>query len=170
MDPLLLLLRIAHVGGAVLWAGSAVLFLGYVFPSVVALGPPATPMLGQLIRRRLPLYFAVVSTTTVVAGAALYWRNTGGLQSSVVFTDFGLTFLLGGIAGLIAWFLAVFVVPRALRRVGGARGEIAAAGGTPTPDAAERLHAAEAAMRRLGLVLLALLAFAVVTMSIARYI
>jgi hypothetical protein len=171
MDLLMLGLRIAHIGGAVAWAGGALLFLGYVAPAAAALGPRGDPVLQELLRpHRLPRYFAIVSTVTVVAGAALYWRDTGGLQPSVVGSKFGLVFGIGGLAGLLAWIGAVFLIPRAIARIGALRAELQAIAPRPSPDLETELLAAQQGMRRIGIALLVLLTIAVVLMSVGRYV
>jgi hypothetical protein len=171
MDWLMLVLRIAHIGGAVLWAGGAVMFLGYVAPTTTALGPRGEAVMQDLLRpRRLPAYFAIVSTITIVAGAALYWRDTGGLMPSAVSSTFGLVFGLGGLAGGFAWIVAVVIIPRAVGRIQDAATELRAAGDTPSADQLHHLRAAQDRLRRTGWVLLTLLAIAVVMMSIGRYV
>ena len=171
MDLLLLLLRIVHVGGAVLWAGGAVMFLLFVAPTINAVGPSAQPVMAGLLKpRRLPAYFAIVATLTVLAGAALFWRDTGGLQSAVLGSGFGTTFGIGGLAGLVAWVIAVVLVPRAVVRIGAVGAELRAEGVAPSAELVARMAAAQRQLRQVGLALLTFLAIAIVLMSVGRYI
>src|SRR3954471_10221936 len=119
LDAVMLALRIAHIGGAVLWAGGAVVFLGFVAPAIARHGPAAQGVMADLLRpSRLPRYFAVVSTTTVIAGGILFWRDTNRLDPDVLALTSFRAFAIGGVFGAIAWIFAVGVIPSAVGRIG----------------------------------------------------
>jgi hypothetical protein len=171
MDLVTIALRIVHIVSGVAWAGGAALFLGFVAPSLAGLGDRSSDFLDELVRRRrLGVYFAVVSTLTVLAGAILYWRDTNGLTPSIVSSSFGLGFGIGGIAGFLAWLVAVFVIPQRVRTLGARAAELRALDGQPSNGARDRYGAELRQVRVAGAGLLGLLAFALVMMASARYL
>ena len=61
MDPLLLLLRIGHVGGAMIWFGGAIISSFFLDPTATALGKRGQPFMDYLMtRRRMGVFFPVV--------------------------------------------------------------------------------------------------------------
>lgn len=55
------------------------------------------------MRRRMGIFFLVVSALTVLSGAALYWRASNGLDAAWIGSAPGLAFTIGGIAALAAF-------------------------------------------------------------------
>ncbi|MGI8871160.1 MAG: hypothetical protein ACR2KI_00985 [Candidatus Limnocylindria bacterium] len=171
MDLLVIGMRLVHIVSGVAWVGGAALFFFYIEPTVTALGPDGEKVIDELVgRRKVPIYFAVASTLTVLGGAILYWRDSGGLQLSWITSSSGLFFTIGGIAALIAWLGGNLLIPKTIGELGGVGAEIKAAGGPPSPELMGRMHAVQEKLRRIGLVDLVLLTVAVVTMAAARYI
>lgn len=167
MDPYVLVLRIVHIVSGVIWAGGAALVFLYIEPTINKLGPDAGKFVDEFInRRKVPIYFAVSSTLTVVAGVLLYWRDFAGISTSPM----GLALGLGGLSAIIAWAGGNLLIPRAIEAVGAVAAEINAAGGPPSPELAARMHAAQERLRRIGLIDLILIGFAVLTMATARYL
>jgi hypothetical protein len=72
MDPLLIVLRIVHVGAAMAWFGGAVIGSFFLVPTAKDLGPAAGPFMEHLTkRRRMGVFFPIVAALTILAGAAL---------------------------------------------------------------------------------------------------
>ena len=45
MDPVMLVLRLFHIVGGVLWVGSAFLFAGFIGPAAADVAPSSGPLL-----------------------------------------------------------------------------------------------------------------------------
>jgi hypothetical protein len=170
MDVTLIVLRIVHIVSGIAWVGAVALFVLYIRPTLYALGPDAEKVVNELVvRRRLRLYFAIVSTLAVLAGALLYWRISG-LQLAWITRPTGLGFTLGALAALIAWPVGNIVLGRAFNRLGEVGAEMKAAGGPPGPELLARLQAARARVDRIGFLLLTLVTVAAVLMATSRYL
>jgi len=168
MDTLVIGLRIVHILSGVLWVGGAALFFLYIEPTINKLGPDAEKFVDEMVnRRKVPLYFMVISTLAVIAGVLLYWRSFGGINTT---SPLGLALGLGGLAAIIAWLGGNLLIPRALKGVMAVAGEMKAAGGPPSAELVGRLHAAQERLRLIGTIDLVLLVFAVVAMAAARYL
>ena len=167
MDWLTIALQIVHVVAAVIWVGGAALIVLYVQPVAEKLGPGAEQFMDELfVRRKVSRYFAIAATLVVLAGVSLYLKN----YLSVATTLPALTFLLGGILGIVAWARGGTVLQRALSANGAAIAEIKAAGGPPSAELAARLQTTQSKLRSIGQQDLALILAAAVLMSVARYL
>ena len=83
MDALLILFRIVHVGSAMSWFGGSIIAAFFLQPTAAALGQAGQPFMDHLMRRRrMGIFFPIVAALTVLAGAALCWRDSAGLQAS----------------------------------------------------------------------------------------
>ena len=102
------LLRTAHIVGAVLWVGSAILYLFFVAPSIKASGPGGQGVMQQLIgRQRYPLYMNTVALVTILSGVYLIVVASGGLLPSWFRTGPGLGFTLGAVVGIAVFFVGM---------------------------------------------------------------
>ena len=54
-------------------------------------------------RRRLGVLFPVVAASTILSGAALYWRDSNGLVVGWITSPSGLAFTVGGLAAIAAF-------------------------------------------------------------------
>jgi uncharacterized membrane protein len=168
VDWLVLLFRLTHVPAAIAWAGGAIFFSYYVEPTMAKLGPGAQPFVDEIInRRKAPVYFAIVSTLTVVGGTFLYLRDAGGLQLWT--SPSGWVFTIGAVCGILAWASGFALLSPAVKKVGEIGGEMQAAGGPPSAELIGRMHAAQERVRRIGQVDTWLIIVAVLTMATARY-
>ena len=169
MDWLHIGLRIVHIGSAIAWAGGAALFFFYVEPTLNKLGPDAEKFANELINvRKVPIYFAIVSTLTVAGGAILYFGDAGGLQLWTSTT--GIVFSIGAVAGILAWIGGSLLVAPAVKKVGAIGQEMKAAGGPPSAELMGRMQAAQHNLRQIGLWDLILIIVAIVCMESARYV
>ncbi len=171
MDPALILLRIIHVGSAMVWFGGAVIGTFYLAPISKALGPAAQPFLEAMTKRGMGILFPVAATLTVLSGAALYWRDSGGLQLAWISSPSGLAFTLGGLAAIASLVGGMVLVGPSMAEQSAVRNELALAGGR-APDAVQqaRLDRADRRMALATRIDFPLLAFAALTMAVGRYL
>lgn len=167
MEYLTLVLRVLHIFGAVFWVGAAWLSAFFLVPTVRALGPDASKFMGHVIGvRKLSVYISIASGTTLVAGWAL-WLLRFGMPS--LNTHAGVTFLIGGIVGTIAFGVGMMVGSTS-RRISALGAEIAQQGKPPTPEQGAQMGALQARMASVGLWTAILTAIALFLMSIARIV
>jgi uncharacterized membrane protein len=171
VDWLQVALRIVHIVSGILWAGGAALFFFYVEPTINKLGPDAEKFVDEVInRRKAPIYFAVVSTLTVLGGVLMYWKDSAGLSNAWMSTTPGLVFGFGGLSAILAWIGGNLLITPAVKAVAAVGGEMKAAGGPPSAELIGRMHAAQERLRRIGLVDLVLIFVAILCMATARYL
>jgi len=167
MDLVYVVLRVLHIGSAILWAGGAALFFFYIEPTINKLGPAAEPFVDEVInKRKAPIYFAAVSTVTVLAGLTLYYRQAGGFQLWT--TTAGLIYTAGAVAAIIAWIGGNVLITPAVKNVGAIGQEMKNAGGPPSAELMGRMHAAQERLRTIGMWDLVLIGIAILCMESAR--
>ena len=167
MDVVVVVLRIVHIVSGVLWVGGAAVFFLYAQPTIAKLGPDAEKFVDEMVnRRRLPVYFLTASTLTVLAGVVMYWRQFGGINTSPV----GLGFGLGGLAAIIAWLGGNILIPKTFETLATLAAEVRTSAGPPAVEVVARMQATQQQLRLIGMIVLALLGFAVVAMASARYL
>lgn len=171
MDPLLIFFRIIHVGSAMIWFGGAIVSSFFLQPTVEALGVAGQPFMEHLMnRRKLGIMFPIVAALTVLSGAVLYWRDSGGLQLTWITSPTGLAFTVGGLAAIIAFVGGGILIGPGIAEQTAVRGELAAGDGVPTAAQRQRLERAEGRLKLAGRVDLPLLILAGLTMAVARYL
>ncbi len=171
MNAVMIVLRLVHIGLGVVWAGAIFFVVIFLEPSVREAGPDGARVMQGLAKRNYLNILPVVAGLTILSGIALYWLVSGGLSSGWITTSYGMSLTVGGITALLAFLLGVFVMRRAtLQAAGlGARLQEGSEGGEREALTAEiqalRLRARTSARWVAGL-----LAIAVATMAVARYV
>jgi uncharacterized membrane protein len=171
MEWWLIILRVIHVGAAMAWFGGAVISSFFLFPAAQALGPAGQPFMDQLMnRRRMGIFFPIVAALTILAGAALYWRDSNGLSSAWISSPAGLAFTIGGLAAIVAFIGGMVLIGPSVAEQTAVRNELAATGGGPTDAQRERLERADRRMRLANRIDVPLILLAGLTMAIGRYL
>lgn len=169
MDLLQVVLRVIHIGAAVVWVGSGVFMFFIVEPTVRALGPQGGAFMAHASeKRKMPVVIGISAILTVLAGLVLYIRDSDGFDPDWITSSVGLSFTIGGIAAILALVIGTAIVrPRAVR-LGALAGAMAS--GQPTQQQIQELQALQGSMRSLSILNLALLAVATVAMAGARFL
>jgi len=129
-------LILLHVFFGILWAGGAVTIGLFVIPSVFEAGPGAGPVMGGILKRRFPTLMTVSGVLVVLSGLRLYSMQ---FSAAWVATPRGITLTLGGLAGLAAFVIGVFMQRPLAMRLGALGAQLAAAGAAPTPEQAAEM-------------------------------
>ena len=172
MNPaLLLLLRLVHVVGGALWVGMALYTTFFLLPSIEDAGPDGAKVMGALQRRGILTVLPALALLTLLSGAWLYWRASGGLASQFLQSGAGITFGLGGLASLASYAIGIAVLRPSMMHAAKLMSEI----GPAMPDGERRLRLEEARRHRArggvaGQIVAVLLLLAIGAMAIARYV
>jgi hypothetical protein len=167
---LLNLLRFVHVVAGILWAGAAISYLFFVKPSVKSIGAAGPQFMQNLMeRRKYPIFMVSMSLLTVLAGGALYWFISGGLNLAWVKSGPGLGFTIGSLAALVAFLVGTFGIGPTAGQMSALGGQIAASGKGPTPEQAAKLQTLEKRLNLAEQIDFIMLVIAMLTMATARY-
>jgi uncharacterized membrane protein len=166
-----LALRAAHVLCAAVWIGSTVYISLLLTPAVEDAGPAGGQIMMRLDRRGLHTYMAAVAATTIVSGAYLLWRFTGGFDPGVIATHAGMAFGAGGVAGILAGVVGGAVVGRSGSQVVAIMSQAVQLSDGPAKGAL--MQRAEALRRRIKAatrLVVSLQATALLLMSVGHYV
>lgn len=171
MDIVVLVLRLLHIVSGVLWVGGAFTLVAYIEPTVRALGPEGGKFMQRFTAQSgFAQMMSPAAITTVLAGFLLYWRDSGGLQWVWITTGTGLTFSLGGLAGISAAIVGLGYNARIVEQMGELGKQIASAGGPPAPEKLAQMQALQAKLRQGGRIVVVLMIVALLGMALARYV
>ncbi len=156
MDWLMVVLRLVHVVGGVLWVGMMAFTVVFLAPAIADVGPDGGKVMAALQRRRVMTVMPIIALLTIISGAWLMQRVYGGM-AGLTASRMGMTLLIGAAAALVAFLLGVVVMRPAMARA------------AVSTDQAEiqRLRARGAAV---GRVVALLLIVAAAAMAVARYV
>ncbi len=169
----MLVFRIVHITAGVLWVGSVFLFTAAVAPAAEAIAPAGAPLMGELLgKRRLVDRIIGLGVVTVVGGLFLYWHDWHLFPSfgDWLSSRFGGTLTIGMVSALIALGIGGSITRPTVRRMLALGAEVAASGAPPTPEVAAQIGAMQRRLKVAARVGLGFLLFAVVAMSVARYL
>src|SRR5436305_1846259 len=75
-DAVMIVLRLFHIIGGVLWVGSAFLFVAIIGPSVAEVGPAAGPLLTVVVKKRKVVQLITrLGMATVTAGWLMWLKD-----------------------------------------------------------------------------------------------
>jgi hypothetical protein len=171
MDVYVVFLRLVHIIAGVFWVGAALLMLGFVSPTVRALGPAGGAFMQRFTKNsRYPVAMGVSSLLTTLAGLLLYWRVSSGFSAEWMQSTSGLVLSIGAVAGIVAFLIGSFIIGPTAGQIGKLGDEMAARQGPPTPEQGATMQRLQAKMERVSRFEAALMLVALVGMAAARYL
>jgi uncharacterized membrane protein len=166
MDFLVIVLRLVHIMGGIIWVGAALTLNYFIGPSVAATDVAGQQFMRHLmLRTRFSNVMAVSAILTVLAGAILYGRDASAgpaWQSSGPGIGYGIGAVFG-VVGLIFGML-IGITSGALARLG------EQIQGKPTSEQAAKLDALRKRLNTLGPLNVYSLLIAAALMAVARYL
>jgi uncharacterized membrane protein len=166
----LIVLRLLHVVGGMLWVGFAVFNTFYLLPVLSAAGPAAGAVIGGLQKRGLFTVMPVIALVTMISGARLLMITAAGASGAYFSTRPGMTYAAGAIAALVGFLTGLLITRPKMARVG----ELMASLASADPDRKRALDAEIGALRSSAasssMLATLLILFAGVAMAVARYL
>jgi len=170
-DAYVVALRIVHIATGVIWVGSLFVVVVFVQPSAAALGAAGAPFMSELRRRRFVDVVFIDAVFTVVAGALLYWHDWHLYPTfgDWIGSSFGTWLTVGALLAISGLAVAGVVRRPTIGRLVSLGKQVAESGGTPPPEAAERIGVLQRRLVVAERVSFSLVLLAVVAMASARY-
>jgi uncharacterized membrane protein len=166
-----LILRVLHVLLAAVWLGMTCFVALFLFPAVGETGPAAGPVMGALMRRKVPAVQASLGGIVVLTGLYLYWRFTGGFDPALSATRAAMVFGTGGILGIAALIVGGSVVSRNGKKMASIGARLASmADGAERSAAVAEMTAARHRALIASRIVLVLQAIALATMAVGHYV
>src|SRR5512147_1372432 len=110
MSIAVIVLRILHIFGAIVWGGGAIMMEFFIAPSIAATAEGGQQVARHLATKvRVHIFMMAAAITTILAGTLLYWRDSDGFSSAWTHSGAGIGFGIGAMFGFIAFiFGAIF--------------------------------------------------------------
>lgn len=168
---LMIVLRLFHIVGGVVWVGGMTLLAWFLLPAAQAVGPEGGKVLQQvMIARRLRMWMALMMGATVLSGLWLFARNISAAGGSWASTGAGMGYSLGALAAIVAGIIGMGIGARAGRRMAVLGQEMAQAGGRPSEAQMAEMQRLQRLAGTTTKVVSVLLLFAAAAMAAARYL
>jgi hypothetical protein len=167
----IVVLRLVHILAGVFWAGTMLFFVTFLEPSIREIGPDGGRVMQALMRRRYFTIMPVIAGLTVLSGIGLLERVSGTFQSAWMGSPQGIALSVGGIVSLVAFAIGVFLMRPAALRVGSLMQQASQTSQGPDREAIQaHIQRLRGRARTSARAVASLLAVAVVTMAVARYL
>lgn len=165
----ILVLRIAHVAGGIIWVGSAILYLFLLIPVARSTESTGQKFL-QNLGPRFGKMMGIVTTVTVLSGALLYARFFTGGISFIWQTGAGSAFTVGAVAAIASYVMGAAVFGKMQEKIATLGGQMASAGGPPKPEQVAEMNQLQGSLMKAYRFDFVLLVVAMVAMAVARYL
>ncbi len=166
MNVLVILLRLVHILSGVFWVGGTLISSFFLAPAVAATGEAGQKMMAHIIMKgRMTARIMAAAGLTVLAGAALYWKDSIGLTSAWMTTATGWGFGIGALFALagLATGSQVGINMNKLGRLA------TAAQGKPSPEQLAYMQAIQQRTSMFSTLTTVALIIALACMATARY-
>jgi len=167
MSILYIALRFTHILAGTFWVGAAVVTTAFLMPTARAFGPEGGKFVQFILgKQRMSKTISLSAILTTLAGSALYWITSGGLQTAWIFSPAGSIFTIGSITGILAAILGGVVTAPTATRMEALSKKMQSAGAPPKPEQLAQLQELQKRLGQAGLWGTLLLVITVVMMAI----
>ncbi len=170
MDLEMVAMRLIHIGLGVFWAGAIFFIVLFLEPSVRAAGPDGGRVMQGIQQRKLLTILPVAAALTILSGIALYWRASVGFNADWMASRVGVSLTMGAVAAIVAFLIGVFVMRASTLEAGRLAAKAQQSEGDVQAALMTQVQALRVRDRTSARWVAALLAVAVATMAVARYL
>jgi hypothetical protein len=170
MTTVMIILRLVHITLGVFWAGTIFFFVTFLEPSMREAGPDGARVMQGLQKRHYLNFMPLIAGLTILSGIVLYWRVSAGFASAWITSRIGLGLTVGAVASLVAFAVGVFGMRRAALRAASKSAALQGSEGAARDALMAEIQALRGRARTSARWVAVLLAIAVATMAVARYL
>ena len=170
MDVGLILARLLHVIGGVLWVGAIWFVSVFLAPSLNEAGPDAGKVMQGLMRRKFMIAIPVIAVVTMLSGLWLYWKVSAGFEPAYMGSGPGKAYGTGATLAILAFIMGMVVTRPAMLKAGA----LTQAAMSAAADEKQAMMAQADALRARATVwskvIVTLLIAATMAMAVGRYV
>ena len=164
----LIVLRIIHVVGGIMWVGVGLFMVFFLAPAMQSIGPAAGQVMGALQKRKLMTILPIIAILTMLSGLRLLMIVSNNFGPGYFQTPMGKTFAGAGLAAILAFVIGIIVNRPTMLKMGTLQQSMASDPVSKDAIMAE-VKRLQQRMAIAGWVVSGLLLAAAIGMSIARY-
>ncbi len=167
----LVLLRLIHIFFGIVWAGANFMMVLFIMPSAKKLGPDGGKFMQQLARtNNFPLAINIAAILTILSGALIFWRGSGGMNLVWLKSGYGICLSIGSILALSAYIVGFFVQRPSALGMAALGKKISSTEGPPSADQMDNMTLLQRKLERAARTTAVLIALSVISMPIAKFI
>lgn len=167
----IIILRLVHVVGGILWVGSAVFNGLFLVPALRQLGPVAGQVMAGLRARHMFVFLPVVALLTILSGVRLMAIVSGGFDAAWFNSRPGSAYAWSALIAIVTFIIGITVTRPLGNRMSSLGAELAQAKDEATRAAlGAQMAATQKRLGVIGNVLTVLLLLAAAGMAVARYL
>jgi uncharacterized membrane protein len=170
MHAELLVLRIIHILGGIIWVGTALFSATFLMPAIGMAGPAGGAVITALGKRGMFKTIPIVAGITILAGLRLMMIDSAGFTAAYFQSGSGLVFTIGGAFGIAALMFFTLVGTPAFARSALIGQQMAQASEAARGKLQTELNALRARGKFASQTSAILLVFASIAMAIGRYV
>ena len=169
MTAEVIVLRIIHILGGIIWVGGMTIMAFFVMPVLTGLGPAGGPVMAGLNQKKFPVIMPIIALLTILSGARLLMIASANFQGSYFQSPVGRTFSMAGGLAILAFLFGLIVVRPVMMKSMALGQKLASA----DPAERTRLEQEMAGLRKRGAtantIIFIMLVIAALGMAVARY-
>ena len=167
---MLIILRLLHIVGGVLWVGMFFLMMIFIMPAIQEAGPAGGTIVQGLQRRKLLVVMPVTAIVTLLSGLWLFWVVSRGFDPTYMRSPMGRMLGVGAASAIIAFVVGIAIYRPAMMRAAALAEQLSKASEAERTAGTSELARLRARTKLSGHAILGLLFLAVAAMSVARYL
>ena len=168
MDISRIVFRLIHIFSGVFWVGAVWMLTTFIGSTARALGKDAAPFMQHFtLRSGFQRAISIAAGLSLLTGLSLYWENFG--DAIVINTGRGLALTFGGAAGIIAFYIGIFVIGRNTNKMRDLADSFAAASGPPSDDDLGTMQALQEKVAGAGALTAVFMVLALIGMTLSEH-
>lgn len=168
MQAELIVLRVIHVLGGIIWVGVGLFMMFFLGPAMQSMGPAAGQVMGALQRRKFMVILPIIALLTILSGLRLMMIVSGNFGGGYFRTPVGRTLAFAAVSAILAFVIGLVVNRPTMMKMGTLQQSMAS-DPVSKDKIAEEIKRLQQRMALAGTVVTILLVMAAVGMAIARY-
>jgi uncharacterized membrane protein len=170
MNVELVVLRVIHIYGGIVWAGTTLFVAFFLLPAMGLAGPAGAPVMGALVKRKLFTIIPIVAVITMLAGLRMLWLVSGGFSTQYFASRGGMTYATGAVFALAAFVVFMTVNHPAIGRMMALGQQMASAPEAERPALAAQMNAVRGRAALASKVSALFITLTALAMAVARYV
>jgi mono/diheme cytochrome c family protein/uncharacterized membrane protein len=171
VDLYIIVVRLIHILGMVVWLGSGIFTIAFLQPAVTGLGIEGQRFMQSFFKHtRFEIAMPLSGLITVVAGALLFYRVSDGFNSDWMGSTPGIVLSVASLAGLAAFLHGATMIGPVTQKTTKLMREIEAQGTPPSEAQMSLMRQLQGLTRMHGQISVGLMLIAILGMVSARYL
>ena len=109
MQVELIVLRLIHVLGGIIWVGAGIYSFLFLLPAIAASGPAGGQVMANLQKRKLFTVLPIVAILTMLSGVRLMQIVSDGFAASYFATPMGRMYAISGLIAILGFLIGIII-------------------------------------------------------------